>query len=412
MKIKKIIKNNFIYKKMPNSLKSKIKNMYKNTCKNVNIDPVTGFIIDDYYEDKEIKPGMLKISFVIPQPIIGSGGHRNIYRIVRYLAAKGYDVTCYVDPEGNWDKNHVKTGKEAQSKIKDNFFDLGCNIVFNVNNIQPCDVLFATHSESAYIVQRYLENVKLACYFIQDYESYFFPMGDNYLRTHNTYKMGLYPITSGPWPLEMLKNNFGIKEGNYFRFPINTKVYYNNEKNRKENRIVFFAKPTMPRRCYNLGVSALEIVKKKHPELEIVFYGDKLENYVNVPFEFTNLGILPTIDDLADLYRSSIIGIAFSTTNPSLVPYEMMSCGCAVVDLDFNNSVVSYDSSENVMLVDTTPDKIAEGIIKLYEDKKYRKNQVKNGLNFCKKFPTEDKMCELIEKYILEQLKKRSECKK
>ena len=59
------------------------------------------------------------------------------------------------------------------------------------------------------------------------------------------------------------------------------------------------------------------------------------------------------------------------------------------------------------MLVDTTPEKIAEGIMKLYEDKKYREKQVKNSLKFCKIFPTEDEMCKLIEKYILDEYKKR-----
>ena len=54
MKVKKIIKNSFVYKKMPESLKLKIKNIYKKSCNNVNIDPVTGFVVDDYYVDKMI----------------------------------------------------------------------------------------------------------------------------------------------------------------------------------------------------------------------------------------------------------------------------------------------------------------------------------------------------------------------
>jgi len=401
-------------KLIPEKTKNVLKKVYKHYSNkkmdklaresNKELDPITGFIIDNYYVDKKLKKDALKVSFVIPQPIIGSGGHRNIYRIVRHLAHNGYDVTCYIDPEGNSDPTHVKTGMEAYHKITDNFFDLECNIVFNVHDIKPCDILFATHAASAYIVKNNLVNATLGCYFIQDYESYFFPMGDNYLSAHNTYKLGLYPITSGPWPLEMLKNNFGIKEGNFFRFPINTDIYYPNkdDKLKKDNRIIFFAKPGMPRRCYNLGISALKIVKEKCPDAEIVLYGEHESHYTNVPFEFTNLGLLPTIEDLGDLYRSAIIGIAFSTTNPSLVPYEMMSCGCAVVDFDFNNSVVSYESTKNITLVDTTAEKVAEGIIELYKNPKKRKQQVKNALEFCKKFPTEDEMCKLVEKYIID----------
>ena len=365
---------------------------------------------NDYYVENK-KSNMLKISFVIPQPIIGSGGHRNIYRIVRYLAHKGYDVTCYIDPEGLCDPSHVKTGMDAYRKITDNFFDLECNIVFDVNDIKDCDVLFATHAASAYIVKRNEDKYKLGCYFVQDYEAFFFPMGDNYLTFHNTYKLGLYPITSGPWPLNMLKRDFKITEGNFFRFPINKDIYYYNEDTRNDKRIVFFAKPNMPRRCYNLGIQALSIFKQKHPEAEIVLYGEDSTHYNNVPFEFINKGLLPTIEDLGNLYRSSAIGIAFSTTNPSLVPYEMMSCGCAVIDFDFNDSVVSYDSYDNVLLVDTTPEKIAEGIERLYNDKSLRSKKVKNALEFVKQFPTEDEMCKLIEKYILDAYKNKTKGK-
>ena len=56
----------------------------------------------------------------------------------------------------------------------------------------------------------------------------------------------------------------------------------------------------------------------------------------------------------------------------------------------------------NITLVDTTPEKIAEGIIELYKNDKKRTNQVKNALQFCKNFPSELEMCKLIEGYILE----------
>ena len=383
--MKNKIKNSKLYNAIPKTFKKNILNIY-HKLKN-----------DGYYQKKEenhfcnvkIKKNKLKISFIIPQPIIGSGGHRNIYRIVKYLANEGYKVTCYIDPEGMTSKSHVKTGREAHEKIKKHFFNLNCDIIFGVENISKCDVLFATHAASAYIVKRNEKKAKLCCYFIQDYEAYFQPMGDNYLSAHNTYKLGLYPITSGPWPLEMLKNNFGINYGNYFRFPIDTNVYYFDNSFRKDNRIVFFAKPRMPRRCYRLGLEALNIVKQKHPEIEIVFYGENSSHYKDVPFDFNNIGLAKTIKDLGNLYRTATIGLAFSTTNPSLVPYEMMACGCPVVDLDFNNSVVSYDSKNNITLVDTTPEAIAEGIIRLYKNKTLREKQVNNALKFCKKLPTE-----------------------
>ena len=399
--MKEKIKKSFLYRKLPNGLKNKLKNTYHKIKK------------DGYYTNEstdyilEKKNKKLSISFIIPQPIIGSGGHRNIYRIVRYLANHDYDVTCYVDPENYDNPDYVRSGIAAYHKITDNFFDLGCSIVYGLNNIQECDVLFATHAGSAYAVKDNLNKTKLGCYFIQDFEPYFQPMGDGYIGALNTYKFGLFPITSGPWPLALLKRDFGYKRGEYFRFPINTNVYYYDKKIKKDdNKVIFFAKPSMPRRCYRLGIDALTIVKNKHPEVEVVLYGENGTHYKDVPFKFTNVGLAPTIEDLGNLYRSAAIGIAFSTTNPSLVPYEMMACGTAVIDLDFNNSVVSYDSYDNAMLVDTTPQAVADGIIKLLEDKKLLEQKRKNGLQFCKQFPSEDEMCKLIEGYILKEYKR------
>lgn len=407
-----------IFHLFPIGLQNKVREFYKKRIKKDNIYIKTE--LDDKsnilkYEKKDYilpkKKNTISINWVAPQPIIGSGGHRNIYRIVHYLAKKGYNVTMYIDPQDPNNHDYVKSGYEAYEKIKNNFFDLECSIVYGTDNIEKCDVLFATHFDSAYIVRANSKKAKLCCYFIQDYECYFNPMSYQYLRAYNTYKMGLYPVTSGPWPLRLLQRDFGIKEGMYFRFPIDRKIYYVDNKIKKEKKIVFFAKPYMPRRCYQLGVEALEIVKNKYPEWEIVFYGSKSCDYQNVPFEFTNLGLVPTIKDLGELYRSASIGVAFSTTNPSLVPYEMMSCGVGVVDLDFNDSVVSYGSTKNISLAVPTSEGVAKSIIKLIEDKKKLQKQVENALIFCNKFPSEQEMCEKIEKNILKQLKERTRSK-
>ena len=162
----------------------------------------------------------------------------------------------------------------------------------------------------------------------------------------------------------------------------------------------------MPRRCYTLGVMALEVVKRRCPNVEIVFYGDKKEKYNNVPFEFTNLGMTETIYELGELYRSSTLGICFSTTNPSLVPYEMMACGCPVVDLDVNGNEVNYDGFDNSVLVAATPDSIAEGVIGILENSAFAAELRSRGIEFAKRFPTEVEMAKVIESTILEQFEK------
>lgn len=349
----------------------------------------------------------LKISFIIPQPFEGSGGHRNIFRAIKYLSEFGHDMTVYVNP----DNHRFKDSAEVEQFITKNFFDLKAEVVWWATNIQPCDVLVATHWSTAYIVDANREKASLHCYFIQDFEPYFYSMGYEYVISYHNYNLGFYPITSGPWPLRLLERDFGITEGDYFRFPIDRKIYYPNPVEQKNDhpRIAFFARPDMPRRCYHLGVQGLQLVKQMHPEAEIIFYGAHSSKYVNVPFEFTNCGMLPEISMLGDLYRSCDLGVCFSTTNPSLVPYEMMACGCPVVDLDFNENEVNYGSRENVTLVGPSAHSIAEGVNRLLEDPEYKERVRANGQKYCDIFPEEEEMVRLIESFILKQYEKKQE---
>lgn len=356
--------------------------------------------------NKDTNKRVLRISFVIPQPFEGSGGHRNIFRTVKFLSRFGHKLAVYVNP----DNDRFKTSAEVEDFITANFFDLTANIIWQADKIEKCDVLFATHWTTAYIVDKNRDKAKLCCYFIQDFEPYFYSMSYDYIVSYNTYKLGLYPITSGPWPLKLIQRHFDIHGGDYFRFPIDKSIYYKHseEKNYAHKRIVFFARPDMPRRCYNLGVEGLAIVKAMRPDVEIIFYGAKSNSYVNIPFNFTNLGIVPEISQLGNLYRSADVGICFSTTNPSLVPYEMMACGCPVVDLNFNDNAINYGGKENVMLVGPTEREIAEGILYLLEDCQLSKTIIANGLEYCNSFPDEEEMVRMIERIILNQFAKKT----
>lgn len=393
-------------KYIPENIGNIAKRVYQDIC---SIHNGNTEIKSYYYGKKDLmSTDNLRISWIVPQPFEGSGGHRNIFRTIKYLSSFGHKLKVYINP----DNHRFKTSKEVEKFITENFMDLNAEVVLWANDITECDVLFATHWSTAYIVDKNRDKANLLCYFIQDFEPYFYAMGYEYVISYNTYKLGLYPITSGPWPLTLLKREFGITEGNFFRFPIDRKIYYSVDDCNKIERpkILFFARPDMPRRCYQLGISALNQVKSKRPDVEIVFYGAKSEKYNNVPFEFTNLGMLPKIEDLGDLYRSADVGICFSTTNPSLVPYEMMACGCPVVDLDFNDNEVNYGSKDNCILVEANENSIAEGILNVLNDKEYKEQLIRNGKKYCEIFPTEFEMVKLIESYIKEQyLKKLAE---
>jgi glycosyltransferase involved in cell wall biosynthesis len=344
----------------------------------------------------------LRISWVIPQPFEGSGGHRNIFRAIRNLSEFGHSCEVHMLT----DNHRFSTGKEIEDFITREFFDIKASaVVHGVNDITDCDVLVCTYWTTAYVVKDNASKAPLHIYFLQDYEPMFFPMGTDFVRACQTYRFGFFPITSGPWPLLKLQREWGVKDGAFFRFPIEREIYYPPSERRSDGvkRIAYFARPDMPRRCFPLGIAALEMVKRERPEIEIVLYGDKSEKFQNIPFEFINVGMTPQIDALGELYRSADVGLCFSTTNPSLVPFEMMACGLPVVDLDVNDNDVSYGGRANCTLALADPRDIADKIYELLDNPAYAAEVIRHGLIYTGGFPTEVEMCRLIESHIIKQ---------
>lgn len=348
----------------------------------------------------------LRIAWVIPQPFEASGGHRNIFRAIRHLSEFGHSCTLHVLP----DNHRFSTGEQIRDFITAEFFDIKADEVHHgVDNIDESDVLVCTYWTTAYVVKENAHKASLHVYFLQDYEPMFFPMGTDYVRACETYRFGFYPITSGPWPLRMLEKEWGITEGAFFRFPLERDIYHAERdlRSKDRQRVVYFARPDMPRRCYPLGVAALEIVKRERPEVEILFYGDKSEKFQHVPFEFTNVGMTPNVSDLGDLYRSADVGLCFSTTNPSLVPFEMMACGLPVVDLNVNGNEINYGGGANCMLAAANPRDIADKIYAVLDDPQKAEDLRQRGIEYAKGFPSEIEMARLIESHILVEFNRR-----
>jgi glycosyltransferase involved in cell wall biosynthesis len=343
----------------------------------------------------------VKIVWLIPQPFEGSGGHRNIFRAIRFLGEFGHECVIHVVP----DNHRFANGDEIAAFIADEFFDVGAKVILGTDDVTYGDIMVSTFWTTAYIAKANDDRTTLQIYFLQDFEPMFYPMGTEYVRAMATYGFGFYFITSGPWPLRMLQSTIGDHHGDFFRFPIDRSIYYPaDEPVNSPPRVIFFARPNMPRRCYPLGVSALTLVKQTHPDVEIVFYGDRSETFQHVPFPFTSLGMTDTIQELGDLYRTATVGLCFSTTNPSLVPFEMMASGCPVVDLAANGNVVNYGSNANAILTDPTPESLADGIRSVLDSAPLRHRLRENGIKLSKQFPTEIEMVRLIERYMLEEL--------
>jgi SAM-dependent methyltransferase/glycosyltransferase involved in cell wall biosynthesis len=339
----------------------------------------------------------LRIDWIVPGLIIGGGGHRNILRAAHFLEKFGHDVGLVFT-------NTKQSPEQLRGLLHQHFYPFDGPIRRYDGVFRYTDALFATHWTTVEPALAARGLTREVMYFVQDFEPMFAPMGTEYILAENTYRQGLYSITSGPWCEHLLKREFGA-EADHFEFPIDRDVYFPRPRTKGNLNVLYFAKPEMPRRCYELGVMMLRELHRLMPEVEIIFYGSKNVDLGALGFPVTLQGVLPTIHDLAQAYSNADLGIVFSTTNPSLVPYEMMACGTPVVDLGRPGNEVNYGGRfDAALLADPQPAAMARQVRNLLLDPAARAARSKVGLSLVETMPTEEEMARRVETLILQRL--------
>lgn len=302
----------------------------------------------------------LIINWIMPPPGKGSGGHLNIFRFIKYLEDYGHINKIYLYSDG---------GNTPIGMIKDIMGDsypkVSAEIKWlnNPNDMDDADVIICTSWETAYASKS--SNLKSKrFYFVQDYEPYFYPIGSLYSLAKNTYDFDFYGITAGGWLSKKLASEHNMKT-DYYNFGADQKIYnLINTKKRKE--IFFYARPFTERRGFEMGILALEIFHKKHPEYIINFAGWDVSEY-DIPFAYQNLKTLE-INELRDVYNRCAVGLLLSYTNMSLLPLELLACGTIpVINEGDNNSQVS--NNEYIAYTKNDPLSLAQKISEIISKK-------------------------------------------
>jgi glycosyltransferase involved in cell wall biosynthesis len=357
-------------------------------------------IIKRTRQQKHIDDQKMSISFILPPFIKGSGGHNKIIDLAKGLAERGHEIRIFLQNES---ENYP-----IEKAIVDYGLDkLGIKIYVGLTTMFTCDALIATFWQTAYMVKQYESFAKRTFYFVQDFEPYFYPMSENYILAENSYRLGLHVISYGPWCKQVLKTRYHL-EADWVPFYINKEIYFpRSDIKRRDNLIIFFARPEMPRRCFWLGIQALEqFVKRNNSDVEIALFGSEGVSHINIPFPYTNLKVL-TPKALAELYNRATLGLVFSPTNPSMVPFEMMACGLPIIDLNYNDNQVNYGGGKGVLLVEPDPLQIAQAIARLIRDDDLRASLSREGLEYISSFPDKERVVEMFESILLREVDKK-----
>lgn len=359
-------------------------------------------ILADQIFGREAKPrpdpACLDIAFIVPKPDRGSGGNRNIYRAIQQLKNRGHNLTVYC--------HHPYLHPAiVKKRVQDWYYPLeGVNFLQYRGLLAHHDLCFATSWETAYALQDNRDKIGRHFYFVQDFEPMFMPVSSDYILADATYTLGFNHICSGPWCADILRNRHQAKV-DFFQFPVDTDIYNQRETRTKtERNLIFFAKPEMERRCFSLGMRALHIFHQLRPEVEIILFGSDELRRRPLPFPCTKLGLLGSLEGLARLYRNADLGLIFSPTNPSLVPFEMLACGCPVADLNFDRALSKYGGQEdNIFLLPLHPEAMARRLAEIFDQPGEMRRRADSGRKYVETaFPTEEGMGQRLEELILQ----------
>jgi glycosyltransferase involved in cell wall biosynthesis len=299
---------------------------------------------------------MPRLVLLLPDISPGSGGHRKALTWCHHYVRIGGQVTVLF----------MSSRSDAELReIVERYFFADCGDIRAYDGMEPqADVAVATSWPTAYAIARWT-NVPRRCYFVQDFEPMFSPMSTDYVLAYHSYRLGLQPVVFGDWNSRMLKKEFGVTTRG-IRFPVDREVYSPVAGVPRENIILFYARPSQPRRLYELGYHALRQLRAFLPDYRFVFFGEEIPGLAVDGFEC--VGKQTDLAELAKLYSKARIGLAFSSTNPSLIPYEMLSCGLPVVDITLGQESDDFAGCSALLRCPPTVEDVMREIYRLAQD--------------------------------------------
>ena len=273
-----------------------------------------------------------KVLFVIPQMLPGMGGLTSILRVALRLSQNRYKV-YYASYNCDDIESMSAAARINLANYEGEFIKLSDarNMIF--------EFVIGSNWQSVFFLKN-IPGYKL--YFVQDYEPYFYPYGDNYFLAKASYSLGLHIISLGKWNIDQIKKN-GEDDKikcNWVEFPFEKDEYpfnkkdFESYKNKKAFNIAVFVK----REAKRMPSLLLQIIEKSQAYMKSRYQIDL--NYkvfgLNIKEKIpagTNLGKL-TKKEIFELYKTCDFGMVSSLTNISLVPYEMLSSGLPVIEFN------------------------------------------------------------------------------
>lgn len=339
---------------------------------------------------------MKSITFLSPSRInIPSGGIKIILEHANKLAQEGHNVTIECPYILDWkEKNLIDLLRAIKNYLKIKFFEkwdcydwfpldkrveLKWTFSLNYCFIKKTDIYIATAVQTAPFLNKYpIEKVQ-KYYFIQDYENWYIKDED----VRKTYHYGLNKIAITQWLVDIIEKEekeecFLVPNGfNFDQYRITIPI------KKKEKHTISMLYHTDDRKDIPTAISALNLVKKKIPELQVLLFGTKPKPQLPNWFHYY---YCPTFEQHLEINNRAAIYIGSSKVEGfGLTVGEAMLCGQAVA---CTNNAGYQEMAKNGYTALVSPIKdpqaLANNIIRLINNNELRFQLALNGYNYIR----------------------------
>lgn len=310
--------------------------------------------------------------------LVWGGGVQTLLRFADHLAqAHGVQSTfCVFDSD---DRAVVDRVRRAISRA---FPALAhARVTARSEGLPACDAAIATAWESAWLLVRF-RGARTKFMFVQDWEPDFYPAGSASAMLTEAARLGIPGIVNTPALAESYRAHGSPAVS--FVPAVDTRRFRPRETPAPPTpvRIFFYGRPKTARNAFGLGLAALRLVKERYGEdVQIVCAGEGWSpGQYGAADVLENAGMLESLDEVAELYRSCQLGLVFMLTrHPSYQPLEFMASGVVTVTNENPHTTWLLRHEENALLARSVPLSVAQQIGRLVEDPLLRDRLARAG---------------------------------
>ena len=317
-------------------------------------------------------PEHLGVAVLIPSFRRGSGGHGTIARLLEGLAARGHEVSVWLEDN---DGRHAREDPELTRSSFRDFFGAGPD--------RAADRLLAVARGRRRRWPRAGRRSPARCCWASARRA---PTSCRTTSPSSTapprsrcgrqdsYRHGLHCIAASPWLAELLRDPLRGERVHTSTSRPTTGSTAEPRSPSREELVVFYARAATPRRAVPLGLLALAELARRRPDTRIALFGEARP--VAALFAHEDLGVLAPAE-LARLYGRARVGLVLSMTNPSLVGLEMMACGLPCVELASESMTATFGADGPLALAAPSPLALCEAIERLLDDEAAREQDAR-----------------------------------